>query len=187
MLARLTDNYRKDPDSNIGKLLNVVAGEIEEVQTALEATESYRDIDQAAGATLDRIGLNAQQYRGVANDDMYRILIKSRLARNLSTGDMNTIIKVLAITLGVAESEIKVTELHALPVNPEPAAIFLRFPPATINAAGLSANQFGRMISRVVAAGVRADISIEGTFAFSANPTESEYDNPEGLDRKSVV
>jgi len=64
MLKRLTDNYRKDPQSNVGKLLGIVAGELEEAREALETTENYRDIDQATGVTLDRIGYNFLQYRG---------------------------------------------------------------------------------------------------------------------------
>ena len=176
MLVRLTDNYRKDTDSNIGKLLNLVASELEDIKESLETTERYRDIDQATGATLDRIGQNIQQLRGPATDEVYRIMLKSKIARNLSTGDINTIIRVLATTLNTDAENIKVTELYS-GSTPEPAAVFIRFPTVLINQIGLSANQFGRIVNRITAAGVRADVTFEGTFAFSSNPTQSETSN----------
>ncbi|ABR46665.1 conserved hypothetical protein [Alkaliphilus metalliredigens QYMF] len=175
LLQRLTDNYRKDSSINIGKLLNVVVGELEEVKDSLETTEKYRDIDQAIGATLDKIGVNVQQFRGVAPDEVYRILLKSKIARNLSKGDINTIIRVLAITLNTEQKNIYIQELYRTLDN-EPAAIFVSVPAALLNSVGFSVNQFGRLVNRIVAAGVRANVLFTGTFAFSSLENESEFD-----------
>ena len=179
MLARLTDAYTRDPDSTLGRLLQVLAGELEDAQAALETTRDWRDIDQAEGATLDRIGANFEQYRGAAEDSVYRVLLKSKLARNLSDGAVDTIISVLAITLQADPQDISIEELWP----GEPAAVHIDIPAASLLVAGMSLTQFGRFANRVVAAGVRASIFTEGTFelATEADPAEEEYDTEAGF------
>lgn len=182
MLARLTYRYNRDPESNIGKLLGIVAGELEELKEALDNTAAYRDIDSAAGATLDRIGYNVQQYRGQASDGIYRILIKSKIARNLSDGSMNTLINVLAVTLDVEPETIIIQELWP----GEPAAIQVDVPAASLLAVGFSLTQFGRLVNQIVAGGVRANVLLEGTFEFAsvyapAYPAGIEIDNTRGF------
>ncbi len=174
MLRRLTDNYSKDPDSNVGKLLNIAATEIEELAGAADKIRLWRDIDEAEGETLDRIGYNVQQWRGQADDGIYRILIKSKVARNRSDGSVNTIIEVLAITLDTEEENIVVQELW----ETEPAAIQVDVPTALLNEIGFSFTQFGRLANRIVAAGVRANVLLQGTFEFSET---LESDNEAGF------
>ena len=55
----------------MGKLLGIVAGELQEARETIEKVDLWRDIDKAEGATLDRIGLNVQQLRGQATDPVY--------------------------------------------------------------------------------------------------------------------
>lgn len=180
MLKRLTDNYRKDPDSNVGKLLNIAAGELDEIKTSIEKINQWRGIDEAEGNTLDRIGTNFQQPRGQAPDTVYRILIKSKIARNLSDGSINTLIQTLAITLDTEPEGIQINELWD-DVSPEPAAIFISVPYDALNVVGMTLNQFGRLCNRIVAAGVRADVLVEGTFAFASVIDESETDSEAGF------
>ncbi len=174
MLRRITDNYSKDPDSNVGKLLNIAATEIEDLEETANKIRLWRDIDEAEGETLDRIGYNVQQWRGQASDPVYRILIKSKIARNLSDGSINTIIEVLAITLDTEEENIIVQELW----ETESAAIQVDVPTALLNEVGFSFTQFGRLVNRIVAAGVRANVLLQGTFEFSET---LESDNEAGF------
>lgn len=183
ILRRLTDVYKKDPNSNIGKLICILAGQL----TALEDTQSrirtWRDIDQAKGTTLSRIGENVVQPRGVATDEVYRILIKSKIARNLSKGDINTIISVLATALNVPYSDIKIEELYSDPTSAEPAAIkVIQLPIDRLNEIGMDPVQFARIVQRTVAAGVRVGvIELTGTFSFSSQLAVSETDANAGL------
>jgi hypothetical protein len=182
MLEHLTDNYQKQPQSRIGKLFTLVAEELDQVKDTLQEIERARDMDQASGETLDRIGYNVQQYRGQANDEIFRLLIKSKIARNLSTGDINTLIHIISITLDADPAEIEIVELHSHPTAPEPAAIaLLSIPLQRISQAGMSIEQFSMMVQRMVAAGIRVNsISLAGTFQF-ASGTESEYDAESGF------
>lgn len=180
MLKRLTDAYSRNPESNVGKLLGIAAGELEDLQEALQKTRLYRDIDQAEGITLNSIGFNVQQYRGQATDEVYRILIKSKISRNLSDGSINAIIRVLAVILDTTTSGIQIRELWG-DCEGEPAAVWISVPSRSLNKAGFSLNQFGRLVNRIVAAGVRASVLFEGTFQFSSQNNASETDNDAGF------
>jgi len=170
MLWRLTDVFRKDPESNVGKLMAIFADQLQKLEQTVQRVEQWRDIDQAKGTTLDRIGENVGQPRGVATDEIYRILIKSKIARNLSKGDINTIITVLSTALDTDPSEIKIVELYNDPIEPEPAAISLiQLPLQRINEVGMHPAQFARIVQRTVAAGVRVGvIELVGTFEYGA-------------------
>ena len=177
MLRRLTDNYSKNPESNVGKLLNITATEIEDLEEVADKIGLWRSIDQAEGQTLDRIGYNVHQWRGQADDLIYRILIKSKIARNLSDGTINTIIRVLAVTLDTEYEDIQVQDLWGT----EPAAIQVDVPTEALNKVGFSFTQFGRLVNRIVAAGVRAQVLLEGTFAFATVVDVSEQDSEAGF------
>ena len=181
MLLRLTDAYSKETNSNVGKVLALAAEQIDDLREAVEKAGTWRDIDEAEGAALDAIGYNVQQWRGQANDDIYRILIKSKVARNRSDGSVNTIIEVLAITLDVEYDQIQVRGLWDDTVDPEPAAIFVDVPAAPLNEIGFSITQFGRLVNRIVAAGVRASVLFQGTFQFSSSIDSSEMDTDTGF------
>ena len=156
-------------------MFTIIKEEIDAVRTNLELTESYRDIDTAQGETLDKIGSNVGQLRGATNDDIYRILIKSRIARNLSGGEINTIIRVLALTLNTSFENVEIIELWNT-LDEEPAAVQINIPTALLNEINFSITQFGRLVNRIVAAGVRANVLFEGTFQFSSQLDVVETD-----------
>ena len=169
MLDRLLSVYSSKPDSNIAKLIAILAAELEKVKGAFEKIDEWRDIEKASGKTLDLIGSNVNQYRGATTDEIYRILIKSKIASNLSTGDINTIIEVLSIALDTDPSEIVVRE------EEEGASIsIVKIPINRLNEVGMSGAQFGLLVKKVVAAGVKVQqVELSGTFSFaSGNGTE---------------
>lgn len=173
MLKRFADTYNKRPDSNLGKLSGILHEELARVGETFERIRSWKDIDNAQGTTLDRIGSNVVQPRGAATDEVYRVLLKSKIARNLSKTDINTIIRVLALALDCEFGEIKIQEKFEDPLEPEPAAInLISVPIKRLNEVGMSSYQFAQIIQKTVAAGVRvAQIELAGTFELS-----SQYD-----------
>ncbi|MFT9496388.1 hypothetical protein [Anaerosolibacter sp.] len=177
MLEKLTDNYLKKPQSKIGKLLKLVTDEIEEIKATFETIEQWRDIDQAQGTTLDKAGKNVVQFRGVATDDVYKILIKAKIMRNLSDGGINTIIEILEVLLDIPASEVSVEELWP----EEPAAIQVDVKTETVNKTGLTLSQFGKLVDIIAAGGVRANVFFEGTFQFSSQADISELDPDAGF------
>lgn len=173
LFRKLTDAYTKNPNSNVGKLLVIMSEGIDDVKDTLNRIESWRDINQAEGTTLDLIGENVGQPRGQATDEVMRILVRARVARNLSDGTFDGVIKALAVTLNTTPDKIKIKELYDDIDSPEPAAIAITgLPLDVLNESGLSANQFGLITQRVIAAGTRvAVIELAGTFSFAAGTT----------------
>lgn len=170
MLSRFADVFNKDPNSNLGKLISILHGQMQELDRALNNVREWRAIDKAKGTTLDRIGQNVAQPRGAATDEVYRVLIQSKIARNLSKTDTNTIIQVLALALNCDYKDIRIQEKFNDPNEPEAAAISLiRVPTKRLNEVGMSPIQFGQIVQRTVAAGVRvALVELAGTFRLSS-------------------
>ncbi|MET3943187.1 hypothetical protein ABIC22_005999 [Paenibacillus sp. PvP094] len=181
LIKKLTDVFTKNPDSNIGKLLRIVSEPMNELKQDFEKIETWRDIDEAKGTTLDLIGGNVGQKRGAASDEVYRIMIKSKIARNLSKGDVNTIIRVIALAVGANYSDIKIQQKFYDPLDPEPAAISLmRLPLEKLASSGIELSQFVQIISKTVAAGVSVQsIELEGTFEVGSLP--ESYDPNTGF------
>ncbi|UYT83936.1 DUF2612 domain-containing protein [Priestia megaterium] len=100
MISKLTDLFTRNENSNIGKIIRVISDELTSVQTALETTEEWRDIDTAEGTTLDLIGENIGQPRNKTDDEEFRLLIKTKIFSNLSIGDIESVNQLLRIYLG---------------------------------------------------------------------------------------
>lgn len=102
MLSKLTDVFNKSPGSNIGKLFAIVSDQMDDLQATADTMELWRDIDEAEGVILDRIGLEIlQEPRGGVSDEEYRIKLKTRIIVNyLSDGNIESIIKLLEVYLG---------------------------------------------------------------------------------------
>ncbi|MFD1886837.1 hypothetical protein [Paenibacillus wenxiniae] len=183
ILEKLTDVFAKRPDSTIGKLLTILSDKMGELEVTFNKIEEWRDIQKAKGATLDLIGSNVGQKRGAASDAVYRIMIQSKIARNLSKGDINTIIRVIALALSAQYSEIKILEKYEDEFDPEPAAISLiQMPIDKLNASGISLPQFIQIIQRTVAAGVRvSSVQLVGSFRFSDMADQTEENSNGGF------
>ncbi|MFZ0575969.1 MAG: hypothetical protein WAM41_00570 [Psychrobacillus psychrotolerans] len=162
------DYFAKHPTSNISKLISIFSDELVVLENTNKQILLWREIDNAKGNALDLIGENVIQNRGVATDEVYRILLKSKIARNLSDGTINTIIQVISIALSTDPSTIKIVEKWNDVDEPEPAAIkLIELPLTKINEAGLDPLNFIRIIQRTVAAGVKVGvIELSGTFEF---------------------
>lgn len=100
LVKRLTDNYKKNPESNIGKLLSIIDFELDRLKETYKLIDSYRAIDNATGATLDNIGKNVLQERGGMDDVTYRLFLKTRIKSNLSGGQIKTINEILTANFG---------------------------------------------------------------------------------------
>lgn len=168
IISLFTDYFRKKEDSNLYKLISLFSTELEHVKETNDLIIEWRDIDKAQGKALDLIGENINQSRGVATDEVYRVLLKSKIARNLSNGTINTIINVISLALSTDKKNIKIVEGWTDKNNPEPASIkLIEMPLEAINRAGLDPENFVRIIQKTVAGGVKVQsIELNGTFEF---------------------
>jgi len=120
----LTDNYKKDEKSNNFKLLDLSHQEHQQILKNTRLIELWRDVDEAEGFTLDKIGKNVLELRQNRPDADYRKAIKIKIRGALSAGtveDLNIIAEIL-----FDESFISLTETwHQEEYNFEPAAVSL--------------------------------------------------------------
>jgi hypothetical protein len=177
MLKRLPDAYCKETDGNIGKLFKIIAKQLDEIEQVNEDIKAAHEIDGAIGYSLDKVGGNVQQLRGQTADDVYRVLIKSKIQRNLSDGGIETIIEIVSFLLNIPKADISITETWST----EPASMQISVPSGAINSVGLSLYQFGQLIDSIAAGGVKVASLFEGTFALSSQYDVSETDASAGL------
>lgn len=123
MRDRLPDNYNKNSDSGITKLIKLASEQSNNNEESYELMRASRDIDNAVGPYLDFIGSNLKLKRGSWNDEQYRQMLKIQIAANLSNGDIPTLNKIYKAYLGDSFRGIQEGWSHALE---EVAAIVIR-------------------------------------------------------------
>lgn len=163
MLARLTGAYNKQPDSVIGRLFQIYALAVGDVEESLRTTALWRDINNARGTTLDRIGRNFGVSRGGANDELYRILIQVKVIAQLSGGDVDTVIRAAGELLGVQDTDLLLEELY-----PAKITLYVDWELLPQERAELI-DQIAAAIKRILAAGVglRLYLRTYRTFRYS--------------------
>lgn len=180
ILRKLTDVFTKNPNSNIGKLFLIVSEQFNELEESALKVENWRDIDQAEGTTLDAKGKERGQQRGQASDEIMRVLLKSRLARNNSDGTIDNVINALAVALRASPSTIRI---KALWDEGQPAALMIDgLPIDALNRVGMSATEFGALAQAIVVSGMEiTSIDLTGTFSFSDDYDNGQMDNAAGF------
>lgn len=126
LAKRLTSNYKRDPTSNIGRLMAVIELETQEIRDTIKTIELYRLIDNATGVTLDNIGKNVLQERGAMDDVRYRMFLKVKIRANRSGGQIDTINEIMDALLD--DHFLGVREVWGDPsYGNEPAALEARY------------------------------------------------------------
>lgn len=175
-VKNLPDAYCKDAKSNNNKILSLEKGTSDKLREAVAAIDNSLDLDQAYGKTLDLYGEMLGQQRGKATDAQYRILIKSRIIRNLAGGDYNSVVEAIAMTLHCEPATINLVELD------EPCKVQIGDLPFDIlNNLALDINTIIKIIKELIPAGVWLESAgFSGTFEFSGG-TDLIYDAEAGF------
>ncbi|MDG0873929.1 hypothetical protein L5D93_16400 [Paenibacillus thiaminolyticus] len=188
VMALLPDVIDKE-DSRFAQLVSVWLEQMNEIRATVERISAWKSIEQAEGAALDDIGGNLGQPRGQATDEIYRILLRSKLARMNASGDIDSIIGVLALALNTDPSVLAIREKQNDAHDPEPAAIqVVKVPYEQLNRVGMSPAQFVRLVQSVTSAGVRvAQVDLSGTFELSSMADEPEQSEHGLADEAMIV
>lgn len=150
ILKRLTSNYRKDESSNTYKIIKLFTDELEEVKSSLQTIELWRDIEQAGGSTLDKIGVNVTEPRNNRGDVEYRQALLVAIASNTSGGDIERINEILTVLLGDKLIGVQETwnQADGAEYDGEPAGLLIMMRPGV--------QPPYREIDRIIAGGVSA-------------------------------
>ncbi|MEK4640338.1 DUF2612 domain-containing protein [Bacillus sp. FSL W8-0519] len=178
LIKRITDNYRRDDNSNVSKMMRLAAHHIQENEDLLNKIHDWRDIDQVEGVTLDYIGRNIGQDRMGFDDDTFRGLIKARIIRNNSDGTIPTILRFLSFILGVEKNHIRIREKWKAG---EPVGLYIEIDMEFVLNLGIAVEDFGYIVNELVVCGVHADIYFVGSFMFSDYEDEIQIDSVSGL------
>ena len=179
MIYLFTDATYKGKDGNIYKLFQVIEEQLKELSDTQQKIRLYRSIDEAKGKTLDLIGSNYNQERGQATDEIYRTMIKAKIARMWSCGDFNSVINALATTLQADPTEFEFTE-ECEDGGEVGVVNVVGVPIEALNRIGMTIGQFKSIVKSLLPAGVRVEsVSYEGTFTLA--DTEPIVDDEKGF------
>lgn len=147
-------------DSNNAKLLSILADDMVSLQELVDQINLWRDISNAKGGWLDKIGADWGVARNGFDDDFYRFMIRTKQLQRQTDGTYNSIIKLVAESLGASYSEINV-----IPVKEEPNAIEITNIPAEYIDSQRKETMVLDRIRNSVVAGVRvANVQFQTVF-----------------------
>ncbi|WP_424349271.1 hypothetical protein ACPBEH_00040 [Latilactobacillus sp. 5-91] len=143
---------------NVQKVARFITEPLTEVKSLYETIDLYRSIDNATGQALDALGAKYGQTRGPANDDFYRVMIKSKIIVRAGDATIDGILRAIQSSLNVSVSGVKVKCLRVNPTDSgEPLAIRITDIPLEIAKTEWEQTYLLNRIKSVVAAGVRVD------------------------------
>lgn len=180
LLRKLPSTFTKEVPSNIHKIIRIACLIDNDIKMMLKKTAEWRNIDEAKGSTLDLIGKSVGQKRGKVSDEVYRVLIRARIARNSSDGTINSMLNALALSLNTTPDTIRIKALYS---EGQPASIMIDgIPIYALNKVGLTANELGSLAQMIAVAGVKVtSIDLSGTFQLSSQPDTLENSLDFGL------
>lgn len=175
LVRNLPDAYCKAKGSNNDKILEIEKGAMDSLREAVSAIYDSLDIDKATGKTLDLYGEMLGQDRGAATDEQYRVMLRSRIIRNYTNADHDSIVYAICATFGCEPTEILLTETD------EPCRVNLEnLPFDALNSSNIDIATAVQIIKRLMPSGVHLEsLNFAGTFEFS--DTELVYDEGKGF------
>ena len=175
LVKNLPDAYRKTPDSNNFKILEVERIACNDLRETLHSINDILDINNARGKTLDLYGARVGQPRGLANDAKYLLMIKAKIMRNLSYGTYASVVNALGATFDCDPSLIIIED------GEEPfTARIVAIPLGAIIQAGLTTTQAYAIVKSLLPIGIKlTSFVFEGTFEFGAG--EDDFDDAKGF------
>ncbi|ASN59844.1 hypothetical protein CG419_04035 [Latilactobacillus curvatus] len=144
--------------TNVQKVARFITEPLTETKTLFETIDLYRSIDNATGDALDALGAKYGQTRGPADDEFYRVMIKSKIIVRAGDATVNGILRAIQSSLNVSAKGVKIKCIRANPTDSdEPLAIRITDIPLEIAKTEWEQTYLLNRIKSVVAAGVRVD------------------------------
>lgn len=172
-VKRLPDAYFKGKDGNNYKLLHLNELAVDVFSKDLTDVLNCLDIMQATGKTLDLYGGSVDQKRGVLNDTQYRLMILTKIGKNICQGDYNSVVELLTQMFHCDKGDIILRD------SSEPCRVVVeKLPLEVLINAGFSSEQAITMIELLLPVCVKlSDANFEGTFEFGNIVRSSTYEN----------
>lgn len=180
MTSMLTDAYIKNMYSNNYKLFDVFACEFQKIYQTQLKVKQFRSVDEANGKTLDLIGSNYNVSRGKMNDELYRPMVKSAIARMWCDGTLNGVLELLALTLNTDVKNIALEEDYERAGGSTAMVTISTVPTDALNAVGMTVQEYGQIVQNILPIGIGMTLTAyEGTFSYATNNYTSGTYTPE--------
>lgn len=180
-IKKLPDAYYKGINGNNYKLLHLNELATEELSKDITDVLNCLDIMQASGKTLDLYGEMLGQKRGVLNDTQYRMMILTKIGKNICQGDYKSVIELLSQMFDCKSSDIILTDSTSETCRVK----ITKLPLKVLVDAGFSSEQAIQLIEQLLPTCVKvSDGNFEGTFEFGDLTSEEyscEYDENKGF------
>jgi hypothetical protein len=155
--------HSRKADTNIGKLFSLYADGLQIVHEHAEKVLLWDNLDNAAGAVLDRYGANFGVVRDGMDDDFYRLVIKVKMLSQISGGDVETVRNAASELMDVPSEKLDLTEVF-------PAKVWIYLDEDVLDVYHLQIiNLIAAVMKRIVAAGVGFRIFLRTYHNFSNN------------------
>ena len=169
LIKNLPDYYDKSKTSNVYKFLQLIGYNYGKLKDTSQELDDSLDLEKATGYTLDLYGAMVGQNRGLATDDQYRIMIKTKIERNRCDGSYPGITNCICRILNCKPSEIYLEDS-----DNDCAVSIEQIPLAAIIGAEFSPSQFTMILKSLMPAGVALESGLySGTWEFA--DTENSY------------
>lgn len=146
---------------NIQKVARFITEPLDDVSFLYKQIDDYRSIDKAAGAALDKLGAKYGQERGQADDEFYRLMIKSKIIVRHGDVTYDGVLRAIQSSLHADPTGIQLQTLRPGPKDDgEPLALKVENIPLSIAPNAWEQQYLISRVRKSVAAGVRvADIN----------------------------
>lgn len=152
-IARTPDVFSKEPDSNIYKLLQVIGEELDQIKQVNEDIRLARNIDSAEGMTLDNIGKNLELKRNDQSDEVYRLLLKLKIAAKGGATFPN-LINIIAASLNIDDEDVFLINEKEFDASGEPASLLLSLSSEAIENSQIDYFSILNFLNTIIAGGV---------------------------------
>lgn len=122
-IEKLPSSLNSEPGTNFEKLAKFLSLGFDDIQLLFNNIQKYRNIDQAKGKLLDRIGEKYDVKRGPADDDFYRLMIKSKLAIRKGDTSINGLLTTMQNALGINVFGVKLKPIYLEDGTKEPLSL----------------------------------------------------------------
>lgn len=168
-LGKYPSSFITKLGSNNWKLSKFFTDGLDQTKDTLEQIDSYRNVDNAEGKALDKLGDKYGVKRGPADDEFYRMMIRSKIANRKGDTTVNGILRTMQNALGIDVKGVKIGPVYHNGKQ-EPLSLRLSNVPLSFARSEFEQEFMLKQIESIVAVGVRLQdlqfiVPISGKYA----------------------
>lgn len=167
-LGKYPSSFITKLGSDNWKLSKFFTDGLDQTKDTLEQIDSYRNVDNAEGKALDKLGDKYGVKRGPADDEFYRMMIRSKIANRKGDTTVNGILRTMQNALGIDVKGVKIGPVYHNGKQ-EPLSLRLSNVPLSFARSEFEQEFMLRQIESIIAVGVRLQdlqfiVPISGNF-----------------------